>query len=256
MSKYKIGTTEAGDAGLDLSWEERLSEVDAAVIITKQITKGFHDAALRNADRVIVHATVTGYGGSILEPNVPTLKDEYNAVNRLVEDGFPKEKVVIRIDPIIPTETGIQTAETVFLNFMDSGFSRFRISLIDMYPHVRSRFKKAGVKLPYGNDSFSPTVFHVEDVDKMLITVRSYWTKTKKRTDSELRIEACAEPDLKNVIHCGCISDYDLDLFGLYDENSDCAGFQRKYCMCYSGKTELLKNKKRCGHQCLYCYWK
>ena len=32
---YKIGITEAGDAGIDRSWANRLDEVDGAILITK-----------------------------------------------------------------------------------------------------------------------------------------------------------------------------------------------------------------------------
>lgn len=35
MTLYKIGITEAGDAGVDLSWGEKLNRIDAAVLITK-----------------------------------------------------------------------------------------------------------------------------------------------------------------------------------------------------------------------------
>lgn len=38
MAKYKIGITEAGDAGLDLSWVNKLDTVDGAVVITKCIS--------------------------------------------------------------------------------------------------------------------------------------------------------------------------------------------------------------------------
>ena len=31
MAKYKIGITEAGDAGLDLSWKERLESVTGSL---------------------------------------------------------------------------------------------------------------------------------------------------------------------------------------------------------------------------------
>lgn len=72
-----------------------------------------------------------------------------------------------------------------------------------------------------------------------------------------LRIESCAEPGLTEPIACGCISDYDLNLLGFSeDAESNGAGYQRKGCMCYAGKTELLKHKTRCPHGCLYCYWK
>ena len=45
MAKYRIGITEAGDAGLDLSWVDKLNDVDGAVVITKQITDSFINAA-------------------------------------------------------------------------------------------------------------------------------------------------------------------------------------------------------------------
>ena len=80
MALYKIGITEAGDAGVDLSWEEKLDDVDAAVLITKCVSPDFFDAALEHKDRLIVHATITGYGHSILEPNVPTPYDEFAAI--------------------------------------------------------------------------------------------------------------------------------------------------------------------------------
>ena len=50
MALYKIGVTEAGDAGVDLSWEEKLDDVDAAVLITKCVSPDFFDATLRHKD--------------------------------------------------------------------------------------------------------------------------------------------------------------------------------------------------------------
>ncbi len=259
MSKYKIGITEAGDAGLDLSWVEKLDMVDGVVVITKCISPDFYDAALANKDKLIVHATFTGYGHSILEQNVPPLYEEFNAIMALVKGGFPQEKIVIRVDPIIPTTKGVDTARRVIKTFMDVGFSRYRVSIIDMYPHIRERFKETGLPLPYGENGFAPSAAQVSAVDKMLCDVTAYWSLLGDRADScdTLMIESCAEPRLTETVQCGCISSYDLHLLGLYDEPSpDNFGFQRKNCLCYSGKVELLRHKQRCEHQCLYCYWK
>ena len=151
---YKIGITEAGDAGIDLSWAEKLSNVDAAVLITKSISQSFIDSAFKHMEKLIIHATITGYGHTILEPNVPTLVDESTMVTKIVESGFPIKRIVIRVDPIIPTDKGIKTA----------------------------------------------------------------WSKK----DAEINT----------------------------------MGYQRKGCMCYAGKTELLSHKTKCSNGCLYCYWK
>lgn len=173
MAKYKIGITEAGDAGLDLSWEDKLQNVDRAVLITKNITPEFIKLVIRNKDKLIVHTTITGYGGTIIEPNVPC---------------------------------------------PDEAFA------------------------------------HLSDlVDKTLKSLIKYG----EEMGHCIRIEACAEPELKSAVHQGCISSYDLDLLGLGEgRDNDNIGFQRRNCLCYSGKTELLANKKCCPHQCLYCYWK
>lgn len=149
MALYKIGVTEAGDAGVDLSWEEKLDDVDAAVLITKCVSPDFFDAALRHKDQLIIHTTVTGYGHSILEPNVPTLYEEFTAIMELVKAGFPMSRIVVRVDPIIPTEKGLSVAYHTLISFMEMGFQRYRVSVIDMYPHARNRFKEAGLSLPY-----------------------------------------------------------------------------------------------------------
>lgn len=107
MAMYRIGVTESGDASIDLSWVQKMGTVDGAVVITKQITHGFLDAVLDHQKKLIVHATLTGYGGSVLEPCVPTPDEQFEAVQALVDSGFPQEKIVIRVDPLIPTEKGL-----------------------------------------------------------------------------------------------------------------------------------------------------
>lgn len=81
MAKYKIGITEAGDAGLDLSWVDKMSQVDGAILITKCVSPDFYDAALKYKDSVIIHTTFTGFGHSVLEPFVPAPYDEFDAIN-------------------------------------------------------------------------------------------------------------------------------------------------------------------------------
>ena len=47
MAKYKIGITERGDAGLDVSWVGKLDAVDGAVVITKCLSPACYDALWR-----------------------------------------------------------------------------------------------------------------------------------------------------------------------------------------------------------------
>lgn len=252
MPKYKIGITEAGDAGIDLNWVDKLGTVDGAVAVTKNLTPAFRKAALAVKDKLIIHATITGFGGTKVEPNVPTVEANFGALAELIRDGFPQNKVVIRVDPIIPTPKGIQTAFAVFKRAIDDGFTRFRVSIIDMYPHVRERFKAAGLPRPYGDTGFSPSAAQIKAVDDMLASAIAY----AYDSGSTLQIESCAEPGLYDAVPRGCVSRFDLRLLGLDPDEDDGAGYQRKNCMCYSGKRELLEHKAQCPHGCLYCYWR
>lgn len=254
MAKYRIGVTEAGDAGIDLSWAQKLDMVDGAVVITKQITHGFLDAVLEHQKKLIVHATLTGYGGSVLEPCVPKPDEQFEAVQALVDSGFPQEKVTIRVDPLIPTEKGLSKALRVVETCMDDGFHRYRVSVLDMYRHVRNRFRAVGIPLPYGEKQFASNE-QLDEVDAMLREAAAYWQNLGRQA-SNLRMESCAEPYLRYPIQCGCISSYDLELLGLDASDADSIGYQREYCMCYSGKVELLSHKHPCSHGCLYCYWR
>lgn len=193
-------------------------------MITKHITPDFINLALKHKDKLIIHATFTGYGRTVIEPCVPSTCEEHDAIIRLVKGGFPKERIVIRVDPIIPTLKGTRTALSAIETFMDLGFSRYRISVIDMYPHVRGRFKLAGLPLPYG-DGFYPSQEQLARVDTMVKIAKAYWAE---QHDSSLRIEACAEPGLHEVIACGCISTYDLALLVYVTSNPTVLGINEK----------------------------
>lgn len=242
----RIGITERGDAGIDFSWVEKLDTVDAAILITKHVSDQFISAILPHKDKVILHATITGWGKTRMEPNVPGWKYSMSQLMKLVACGFPKEQIIIRVDPIIPTKDGVQLAGTVIQEFTQNGFDRFRISIIDMYPHVRKRFADAGISTPYG-DNFAPTDECVGRVNEMCSILQSWYPN--------ISIEACAEPKLTAVKHIGCVNADDMKLLGLSIDNVP-SGYQRHDCLCLGCKTELLENKHRCPHQCLYCYWR
>lgn len=240
----KIGITERGDAATDLSWINKLSTVDGCVVITKNPTHPkVQEALLKNANKCILHATITGWGGSVLEPNVPMWPKAIDAVTNLVNNGFPREHVVIRVDPVMPWDTS--PSFNVINAAYARGFRRFRLSVLDTYTHMTVRFHAAGLGTPH--DLGFSYQNGISEANQMIATLKHIYP--------DIVIEACAEPGL-NAEHRGCVSDKDLDILGLSHDVIDQTGYQRPACMCYSGKTELLTNKKRCPHQCLYCYWK
>lgn len=240
--RQRIGITEAGEIAFNLSAFDHL--YDGNIIITKRLTDKLIDKLIEHKDKIILHLTCTGYGSSVLEPFVPTVEQTYSKFIRLIERGFPIGHVVLRIDPCIPTEKGIQTMVTVVNTFKGCGIRRVRFSVLDMYNHVKNRFQDKGLKLPYDT-------FHASLDDRMRVC--KILSEYGERYGFD--VEACGEPGIDSV---PCLSQKDIDILGLTDRitligNKE----QRRSCHCPSNKTELLKDKPyRCENACLYCFWK
>lgn len=251
----KIGITEYGDAGVDFRWEDRLGEVDGAVLITKNLNPVFQSKVLEHAKTkpIIVHCTCTGWGGTVMEPHVPTYKQQLDWLCNFIKSGFPAERIVLRIDPIFPTRNGLNNV-LCMMNYMHTldipaDKLRYRISVVDEYPHVRERYKKLGFA-PMYDGNFYPSAEQLALVGKTLSTL-------------PYKFATCAEDKLAamfpNTFEIkGCISSDDLALMGLKPDDSFTENPQhRTGCHCLSCKYELLnKPRKKCPHNCLYCFWK
>lgn len=271
----KIGITEAGDASIDLSWTKKAWKMDLMILITKNVTDEFIRTVIPFRDKTIVHATCTGWGGTILEPGVPDWRHQLEQVKKLIYEGFPGEQVVLRIDPIIPTKKGLAKFEEI-VSAAYPTVDRFRISVLDNYGHVQRRFADSGLPVLY-NGLFNPPEETFAEVDAVI-------AKLVKRYP-ESCFEACAEMKLKWPLQIGCVSWKDMRMFGLVPERVKRQP-SRTGCRCEE-KTEMLsyahfhycsmKNKEispkdsceagscatcrshqvyGCANRCLYCYWR
>lgn len=249
----KIGITEYGDAGIDLRWIDKVPKMDGAVIITKNLTDKCKEGLLLYKDKVVLHCTCTGYGSTVIEPNVPNFQAQLNSLKDLIEKGFPASHVVLRIDPIFPTEKGLSRVKMVLDYFNSLGIPnkeqiRFRMSIVDEYPHVRERYRICGLR-PIYNGYFQAPAEMIQFVGEEL-------------SKTGLVFNTCAEDKLAalypNTFEIkGCISKDDLDILGLmYDQNLFENPQKRTGCHCLSCKRELLTPRKKCPHGCLYCFWK
>lgn len=247
----KIGITERGDAGINLSWVAKVNQVDGMILITKNITEMFALNVLdlhRKGYKIIVHCTCTGYGGTELEPCVPNYTSQLFALASLIHEGFPAENCVLRIDPIFPSEKGLNHVRDVLNYFiaLNTGVTRIRVSIVDEYPHVRERYKQRGWSPLYGGN-FGPSVEQVELVANLL---NSY----------DFTYEICAENylacRLRHAHITGCVSTKDLDIMNIPADKMSLNPQNRKGCHCLSCKYELFEKRQPCPHGCVYCFWK
>lgn len=231
----KIGITERGDPVFDDSWVTWCKEGKPAILITKNPSK-LLDMCLEefpdDPPNIILHCSITGWGGTPLEPNVPEFSNAVFAM-RSWADRMSYQRLVLRIDPVICTVSGIAKAMEVQKMARELGVDkRVRISFMDMYGHVKKRFEKADIPLPY--ESFHAPLHERQKAWEMLGFP-----------------EICAEPQMQCT---GCVSRKDCEILGVQPE-SQFSG-QRAACKCMGIKHELLKKRGQCFHKCLYCYWK
>lgn len=95
-----IGITETYDPCFVPDWETRLLESN--IIISKELSDEMIEKLLVTQDRVIFHHTVTGMGGSELEPNVKPVMQEFEQFMKLISSGFDISHYVLRLDPMMP----------------------------------------------------------------------------------------------------------------------------------------------------------
>lgn len=252
-----IGITERGDAGLMINeWQAKLAAgisghpFDGVILITKQITPAFHDAALQLDTPTIIRAGCTSWGRTWLESHVPTAKQQIDAIQRLIDDGFDKSHIVLRIDPIIPTAESISRVRGVlqYANRVGLLPMRIRISILDEYPHVRERLKALG-REPFYSGWFQPSQSMLHAAIRDLLQLAASF---------HVQFEVCAEPRLTASCFTqqGCVSNEDLKVMGLPEVRLPINGQNRSGCLCLSCKTELLSQRQQCPHRCVYCYWK
>lgn len=108
-----FGICEFTDAAYDKSWYKFVSNRKGpSILVTKDFKKLRDDHPYLMLENVIVHATITGYGSSFLEPNVTRPEIQLTELSRLTKDQ--KRRVVIRIDPIVPLDDFVSQSERVY----------------------------------------------------------------------------------------------------------------------------------------------
>lgn len=197
----------------------------------------------------VTHVTITGLGGSILEPLVPNWREAIKALstfaaivkdkNTQASSWESKSHVVLRVDPLIPHITNFQHIRELVKAAHEVGITRVRTSVIDFYPFVRDKFE--------ANNLRHPTTFQPPFKYDLLMEL------AKICTGFSMTLESCAEDvDIAGLEKVGCADREEwrklgLNLFRGYPK--------RQECFCNVTKHDLLSHEPYCGYNCLYCYW-
>lgn len=114
---------------------------------------------LARYDQVVAQVTITGLGGTGLEPHVPDPDHALASLARLVDFVGRPERVIVRIDPIVhwrqsaaggvaaPLESNLPAFAEIARRARQAGIGLVKTSLVSPYPKVVRRFARAGLEL-------------------------------------------------------------------------------------------------------------
>jgi DNA repair photolyase len=221
--------------------------VHTIVLWTKSPPRLERDRELRDFlsryDQIFLHLTVTGLGGSDLEPRAPRWRESAAALPGLVEFVKSPDRVRLRFDPLLEVEASSGEVlsnqhlfEDVAAAGLACGINNISTSWATSYNKVSSRLGARGMRL----------------LPRSEAQLKTLWREMEARAESAgVTLHACCVP---GIARSRCV-DGEL-LNRLHPKGHLCstkrARGQRPLCGC----TESFDIGwyKPCPTGCLYCY--
>ncbi len=193
--------------------------------------------------QIYIHLTITGLGGSVLEPCIPAWQEVAAMVPELIELTGDARRISWRFDPIIRVDisgtilSNVDMFSAIIPSFSAAGIVVCRTSWVEPYTKVQRRLSKRGITLlPY--------------TDKERLKQANALTRTAEKHG--LRMQFCAVPGLPRS---RCI-DGEL-LSELHPDGLQCSRLrakgQRPLCGC-THSIDIGWYSQKCPNGCLYCY--
>ncbi len=190
------------------------------------------------------HFTVTGLGGTWLEPHVPKPAQALAQLPKLVDLCGDPRRVVVRFDPVVhwqeedEVRSNLDQAEAVFQACRRSGVHDVRVSFVTLYPKVRRRSVAWHV----------PTWAERKAAAQLLRDLAQIYG---------VELRACADPswEVWGVPRAACIDGRlltELHPAKVPAPMSKDRG-QRPACLC-TQSVDIGSYTLRCPSGCLYCY--
>jgi DNA repair photolyase len=200
---------------------------------------------IKNHTNIAISITITGWGGTWLEPGVKKPGILVTFFNRLIKE-MGTERVRLRLDPVIPTEEGFSRALSVSVKIRDE--IEVITSLIQIYKDQEKVFSKLGVDMDLYTLKSGRAFYPKPEIAQQ-------WLARLHQANPRFvgRVQFCGMPyDVPGAIHSGCVDEKLLKAIGITNFRRIAAGKQRPGCKCVISKKQVLSGT--CEHGCLYCY--
>jgi hypothetical protein len=114
----------SGDPTVSYNWVMHMTDIN--VINTKHLTDDFVKLCLRERDRIYLHVNITGQGGTVLEPNIPSVRATFMKLAELIHAGFPAKQILVVVNPVLPNDNGMRALELLLRVFTEFRVLRLR----------------------------------------------------------------------------------------------------------------------------------
>ena len=225
-------------------------DVHSVVLWSKDFGPLLRDAggarqALERYDQMYCHLTITGLGGSALEPNIPPWREVALQLPQLVEFAGDHRRVSVRFDPIVhwyegdAVRSNLSLAGPILHEVSRSGVTAVRISFATLYGKVRKR---------RGWQWYDPPATQrLETVQALVELARAvgltlYCCSQNDLTQADVLASRCIDGELLSALHP----------HGLPAPSGKDPG-QRPECGC-TPSVDIGSYAMRCPNSCGYCY--
>jgi hypothetical protein len=225
-------------------------DVHTVVLWSKDFRPLLHGAggareALARYDQVFCHLTITGLGGTGLEPNIPPWREVVSQLPDLVEFAGDPRRVSVRFDPIVHwrvrgrVASNLETAEGILREVSQAGIGAVRVSFATLYGKVLRRL---------GQRWYDPPLSRRVEVVRALTGLASslrltlYSCSQNEWSAAGVKSSRCIDGELLSLLHPhNCPASTAKD------------GGQRPECGC-TVSVDIGSYQMRCPNGCRYCY--
>jgi len=200
---------------------------------------------LARHDQVFCHLTITGLGGTLLEPSIAPWQEVVSQLSELIEFAKDPRRVSVRYDPIVhwyegqKIKSNLPFAEPILREVSKAGITAVRVSFATLYGKVRRR---------KGWRWYDPTPVQRLEITQRLVALARSLGQT---------LYACSQSDLQSAgaVPSRCIDGELLSALhphGLSAATGKDPG-QRPECGC-TPSADIGSYWMRCPNGCRYCY--
>jgi hypothetical protein len=225
-------------------------EIHTLVIWTKNPKNIISHHGLKNCleelDQVYILLTVTGLGGTPLEPFAPNTEEVFDQLPRIIDFIGSPQRLVIRYDPLIDvlykgkirlSNIAIDLYDRVLEKASSLGIKRIIVSYVTLYKKVIERLKRNEFEIVHHN------------IEEIIDFIKNKMMPKVEKFNMEL--STCVLPHLTTK---GCIDGSTLSLLHPNQEPCSKAKDQSQRQTCHCTKSYDIGQWFSCYHNCLYCY--